>query len=53
MGKEATDPFVKEDPFAESNRRISITLLRQFGIPPSDSFKQVTGSQTGGQTGGQ
>ncbi|MES2252258.1 MAG: flagellar motor protein MotB [Pseudomonadota bacterium] len=43
MGKEATDPFVKEDPFAESNRRISITLLRQFGIPSSESFKQVTG----------
>ena len=32
MGKEAADPFVKEDPFAASNRRISITVLNQFGV---------------------
>lgn len=43
MGKEATDPFVKDDPFAESNRRISITLLREYGVPSSDTFKQMTG----------
>jgi flagellar motor protein MotB len=43
MGKEATDPFVKEDPFAESNRRISITLLREYGMPSDDTFKQMTG----------
>jgi hypothetical protein len=33
MGKEATDPFIKDDPFSESNRRISITLLREYGTP--------------------
>ena len=43
MGKEATDPFVKEDPFAESNRRISITLLREFGTPSADTLKQMVG----------
>ena len=43
MGKEATDPFVKEDPFAESNRRISITLLREYGMPSADTFKQMAG----------
>lgn len=45
MGKEATDPFIKEDPFNESNRRISITLLREYGVPSSDMFKQMTGGQ--------
>lgn len=43
MGKEATDPFVREDPFAESNRRISITLLREYGMPSTDTFKQMAG----------
>lgn len=43
MGKEATDPFVREDPFAESNRRISITLLREYGMPSADTFKQMAG----------
>lgn len=43
MGKEATDPFVREDPFNESNRRISITLLREYGAPSTDMFKQMTG----------
>jgi flagellar motor protein MotB len=45
MGKEATDPFVKEDPFNESNRRISITLLRQYGMPSPEVFKQITGGR--------
>ena len=39
---EETDPFIKEDPFNESNRRISITLLRQFGVPDSAELKQAT-----------
>ncbi len=42
MGKEATDPFVKDDPFAAANRRISITLLRQFGTPSSVLFDKLT-----------
>ncbi len=42
MGKEATDPFVKDDPFAAANRRISITLLRQFGTPSSALFDKLT-----------
>ncbi len=42
MGKEATDPFIKDDPFAAANRRISITLLRQFGTPSSALFDKLT-----------
>lgn len=32
-GKEAKEPFIKEDLFASENRRISITLLRQKPLP--------------------
>lgn len=42
MGKEATEPFLPEDPAAASNRRISITLLRQHGVPESDALYKLT-----------
>jgi chemotaxis protein MotB len=32
VGKEAKEPFVKDDPFSAQNRRISITLLRQVPL---------------------
>lgn len=40
VGKEAKEPFVKEDPFSAQNRRISITLLRQTKPKVIENNKQ-------------
>ncbi len=42
MGKEATDPFNAKNPRAAENRRISITLLRQYGTPESAMYSKLT-----------
>jgi chemotaxis protein MotB len=42
MGKESTEPYLKENPSDASNRRISVTLLRQFGVPSSELFNKLT-----------
>ncbi len=46
MGKEATDPINKENPFAPENRRISITVLRD--VPLSlDQLKDLESGNNG------
>jgi len=45
VGRAAEDPFVKEDPFAPQNRRISIILLRDNPIEENPEFQSGNENQ--------